>query len=115
NFRRDPVGDKFRGSLFSNHEFAIAYALGFERLLVVNQAGVLSEGMLRYVGINTETFRDHDDCCAVVQRALDRAGWAPDYSRRLRASGLRLSEEVILYGNLAGNFLYLDIHNDRPD
>jgi hypothetical protein len=114
NFRRDPVGDKFRGSLFSNQEFAIAYALGFERLLVVNQAGVLSEGMLRYIGINTETFRDHDDCCAVVQRALDRAAWAPDYSRRLRASGLRLSE-VVLYGNLAGNFLYLDIHNDRPD
>lgn len=115
NFRRDPIGGKFRGSLFSNQEFAIAYALGFERLLVINQEGVLSEGMLRYVGINTESFRDHADCVAVVGRALDRAGWRPDYSRRLRASGLRFSNEIIRYGYLAGRFLYLDVHNDRPD
>lgn len=115
NFRRDPIGDEFRGSLFSNQEFAIAYALGFERILVINQEGVQREGMLRYIGINTETFRDHDDCCAVVQRVLDRAQWTPDYSRRLRASEPRFSSELIQYGNLVGHFLYLDIHNDRPD
>lgn len=44
-----------------------------------------------------------------------RAGWTPDYSRRLRAGELRLSDENITYGNLAGQFLYLDIHNNRPD
>src|SRR5690348_5423915 len=54
NFRRDQIGEKHRGSLFSHQELAIAYALGFERILVVNQRDVLSEGILRYIGINTE-------------------------------------------------------------
>jgi hypothetical protein len=101
NFCRDPIGNKFRESLFSNQEFAIAYALGFERLLVVNQEGLLPEGMLRYLGINIESFRGVEDCLSVVCRVLDRAAWTPDYSRRLRASGLRFSEAMTRYGYIA--------------
>jgi hypothetical protein len=116
NFRREAIDvSKFRGSLFSNQELAIAYALGFERLLVVNQEGVAAEGVLRYIGVNTESFRDYGDCCDVVERALDRAGWKPDYSRSLRAGHLRFSDDEIRYGPLVGRFLYLDVHNDRPD
>jgi hypothetical protein len=40
NFRREKLTwwkREFRGSLFSHQEFAIAYGLGFKRLLVVNQ------------------------------------------------------------------------------
>jgi hypothetical protein len=36
NFRREQIGGEHRGSLFSNQELAIAYALGFERILVIN-------------------------------------------------------------------------------
>jgi hypothetical protein len=115
NFRRDPIDDKYRGSLFSNQELAIAYALGFQRILVVNQCGVLSEGMLRYIGINTEEFEGFDDCCAVVARALDRSGWTPDYIRRLSADSLHFSDELIRYGQLVGRFLYVDIRNGRSD
>jgi hypothetical protein len=115
NFRRDQIGDKYRGSLFSHQELAIAYALGFERILVVNQRGVLSEGMLRYIGVNTEGFEGFDDCCDVVARALDRSGWTPDYFRKLRADKLRFSDQLITYGHLAGRFLYVDIINGRPD
>ena len=115
NFRREAIDSWYRGSLFSNQELAIAYALGFERLLVVNQDGVLAEGMLRYIGINTETFSGFADCCSVVERGLDRSGWKSDYSRRLRADRLRFSDDPIQYGSLAGRFLYLDIRNDRPD
>ena len=119
NFRRDKIDDKYRGSLFSNQELAIAYAFGFERILIVNQADLRPEGMLGYIGVNTETFADFTDCCAVVERALLRSGWTSDYSRRLRADGLRLSDEVIrygtAYGELIGRFLYLDIHNGRRD
>jgi hypothetical protein len=115
NFCREEIRSLYRGSLFSNQELAIAYALGFERILVINQNGILSEGMLRYIGINTETFVDFDDCCDVVGRALDRAGWTPDYSRRLRAERLRFPDEIIGYGNLVGRFLYVDILNGRPD
>ena len=98
---------------------AIAYALGFDRILIVNQADVLQEGMLRYIGVNSETFLDFTDCFSVVERALLRSGWTPDYSRRLSSGPLRFSDEVIRYGSawgeLIGRFLYLDIHNGRPD
>jgi hypothetical protein len=115
NFCREKIGAAYRGSLFSNQELAIAYALGFERILVINQKGILPEGMLALIGINTETFDDLRDCCSTVERALDRAGWTTDYSRRLGAGTLRFSHEVIGYRGLAGRFLYLEIRNNRPD
>ncbi len=98
NFRREEIPDGYRGSLFSNQELAIAYALGFDRLLVVNQAGVRPEGMARYMGINTETFRSFEDCCDVVERVLDDSNWEPDYGRRLKADRLRFAPEIIRYG-----------------
>jgi hypothetical protein len=118
NFRHERIGRaRFRGSLFSNQELAIAYAFGFEKLLVINQSGVKAEGILRYMGNNSETFRGISDCSAVVERGIDRARWTPDYTRRLRPGQLRFSNPDVLirYGNLVGRFLYLDIHNDRPD
>jgi hypothetical protein len=48
-------------------------------------------------------------------RAIERSGWTPEYSRKLRADNLRFSEELITYGNLAGRFLYVDLRNARPD
>jgi hypothetical protein len=118
NFRRERIEETgtCRGSLFSNQELAIAFAFGFERLLIVNQDGVASEGMLRYIANNTETFHDVSDCCAAVRRAVERARWTPDYSRRLHTGELRPSDTFINYGGqIIGRFFYLDIVNDRPD
>jgi hypothetical protein len=61
NFVREPVDGGHRGSLFSNQELAIAYSLGFERILVINQDGIRPEGMLAYIGVNSETFHDFGD------------------------------------------------------
>ncbi len=119
NFRREKIGcesdGKCRGSLFSNQELAIAYALEFKRILIINQQGILPEGMLHLIGVNTEEFVGFDDCCDVVERAIIRAEWKPGYSRLLRANNLRFSPDWIRYGNLVGHFLYVDIRNDRPD
>lgn len=117
NFCREKIDESgHRGSLFSNQELAIAYALGFEpRILVVNQRGIKPEGFLAYIGCNTEPFTAYSDCLAKVGQALDRVSWEPSYSRRLSAGKLRLSDGVIRYADLTGRFLYLDIHNGRPD
>lgn len=115
NFCRERIDDGHRGSLFSNQELAIAYALGFDRLLIVNQVGIRLEGMLAYIGVNTETFETFDVCPAVVGRAIERAGWSPTYTRRLRAERLRFGDGAIVYGRFAGLFLYVDILNGRPD
>jgi hypothetical protein len=119
NFRRERLKKgEYRGSLFSHQEFAIAYALGFDRLLVINQKGVRQEGMLRYFGCNTEVFASYTDCVMVVKRALTRTNWQPIYSRRLWATQPRFSAPFS-YGNghiqLNGSMLHLDIHNGRPD
>lgn len=118
NFRREKLSDEsFRGSLFSNQELAIAYCLGFEQLLVVNQRGVASEGLLRYMGINTPMFGGYEDCVNVVESVLGKAGWRNDYSRRLRAGALHTAttQYNAATGLLTGVFLHLDIHNGRPD
>jgi hypothetical protein len=71
--------------------------------------------MLGCLASNTEEFEKFDDCLAVVDRAIGRADWANTYSRRLSASGLKFSEELITYGQLGGHFLYIDVHNHRSD
>jgi hypothetical protein len=119
NFRREPIGeDLYRGSLFSNQEFAIAYALGFDRIIVVNEKGVSSEGMLRYIGCNTESFEDGEGCLRIVENALDQSNWQPTYSRRLWGQNIRF--ETCTYRHftselMTGRFLSLDIANNRPD
>jgi hypothetical protein len=122
NFCREelPKG-KFRGSLFSHQEFAIAYALGFEdKILVVNQKNAKREGLLRYFGCNTQEFTDYGDCVAVVCRAMRGTNWRSDYSRRLHAGRPRVSRGI-RYTNpdtgidLKGDMWILDIHNHRPD
>jgi hypothetical protein len=122
NFRRERLPSRHRGehlgSLFSAQELGIAYSLGFQRILIVNQTRIRREGLLAYMACNTDEFASFRDCVRVVKKAVDQAGWKADYSRRLRAGGLRLSN-LPHYGNshvrLTGQMFYLEIHNDRPD
>jgi len=122
NFCREKLANgKFRGSLFSHQEFAIAYALKFEdKILVVNQKGVERQGLLRYFGCNSEEFSGYRDCVAVLRRALKRTNWTPDYSRRLQAGKTHVSRGMRYTNpdteiNLKGDMWILDIHNHRPD
>lgn len=121
NFRREKLpGGDHRGSLFSAQEFAIAYALGFDRILIVNQTHLRREGLLGYIACNTAEFETYAECVPTVEKALDDARWDQDqsYSRRLAADGLRLSEPIRYASGhigLFGRMLYTDIHNRRPD
>jgi hypothetical protein len=71
--------------------------------------------MLSCLASNTSSFDNADECVAVVEGSLNRAGWQPDYSRRLVVGSLRFSDGIISFGELVGHFLYLDIHNNRSD
>lgn len=118
NFRRERIDDGYRGSLFSNQEFAIAYAFGFNTMIVVNQEGVKQEGMLRYIGCNTNGFANYDDCLAAVERALDLSEWDPGFSRRLFAENVQFENYSYMHftgERMVGRFLSLDIANRRSD
>lgn len=115
NFRRERIGNECGCSLFSHQEFAMAYALRFDKVLVVNQERACLEGMLQYFAVNTDVFRDYSDCVAVVKAAVQRSSWQTAFSRGLWADLPRLSDEYIRYGDLIGRFVRLNIQNNRSN
>ena len=88
NFRREmlPMGSGdplFRGSLYTNQELAIAYAFGFEHMILLNQRYVERGGIFGTIVSNTPEFEKYDEVLPVVQRAVRSAGWFPQFSRQL--------------------------------
>jgi hypothetical protein len=120
NFRREKLGDsdEFRGSLFAHQEFALAYGLGFDKMLFLSQTGVRKEGMLAFIVSNTQKFEDHTEAVEAAKRAIKSAGWVPSYSRNLIARRLRWGPRI-QYGDHTGQapvqVLYADIVNRRSD
>jgi len=115
DFKRDEMEKVARGSLFTNQELAIAYVLGFERVLFFQQAGVRLEGLLGYMGSNPTKFQQSSELPSLVIAAINARHWQPDYSRHLVVGPLRWSDTLIKYDDLFGRFLYIDIQNLRQD
>lgn len=90
NFPREQVttlkGETFeRGSLYSHQELAVAYALEFEQMIIVNHKGYKREGVLDPLICNTDEFSSMDEVLPIVQAAIlaPDSGWHPTYSRSL--------------------------------
>jgi hypothetical protein len=119
DFRREAIGDggdeRFRGSLFSHQELAIAYAMGFEHAIFFREAGVKLEGVCAYLASNATRFEDRNAVPSLVAQAVELRNWQPEYSRNLVVGPLRMSDEPIQYRDLRGRFLYADVQNRRPD
>jgi hypothetical protein len=112
--------DRWRGSLFTNQELAIAYVLKFDHVIFLQQEGVLVEGLLKYMASNAIRFVDKATVPEKLKSQVITNRWSNTYSRHLFPNGLRWSEEVISYGHptgtrLTGRFLYGYIVNRRHD
>ena len=111
----------YRGSLFTHQELAIAYILGFEKVLILQHNNVRLEGLLRYMASNAIKFSQSSEVIGRVQQAVEERGWIPCYTRHLIASNLRWSDGIITYishstgERFTGRFLYIDIQNRRND
>ena len=127
NFRREHFQHRwfltsrknfYRGSVFTNQELAIAYALEFDRMIFLNQKGVRRDGLFRYIGSNTPEFSNFDQVLPIVQAAITNAGWDNSYSRNLDFRNLNWSEPF-QYTDQVGTrnvkALHIDIFNNRPD
>lgn len=120
NFKREKVlrdcESIYRGSLYSHQELAIAYSLGYDHMLVLNQQGVHDEGVQKFIVSNTPRFTAGDEVLHRVQEAAAR--WSPQYSRQLALGTLRWADPV-LFGDHSGSrlvrVLHGDIHNNRDD
>jgi hypothetical protein len=96
NFRREmiwPNTDRpYRGSLFTNQELSIAYALGFDHMILLNESGVRREGVHEFIVANAPEFRRHDEIESILAAAIKQ--WSKDYSRQLHLADLRWSRDV---------------------
>ena len=124
NFKREQLkgegeGGRHRGSLFSNQELAIAYALNFEKLLILNEKGVKREGVLAYMAANTPEFQSYDDVLPTLCQAVEDARWSPEYSRQLTLVSLPSTPDYMTYSDGTGHrherIFRCAIRNRRPD
>jgi len=123
NFRRDRLKcfprREYRGSLFTNQELAIAYALGFEHMLMINQLGVRREGVFQFMVSNVPEFATLNEVHGRVQSAVKTAGWHPNYTRQLDVAGYHFTPTPVGYGDHTGfrniRALHLRVQNGRPD
>jgi hypothetical protein len=116
----DPDG-AHRGSLFTHQEMAIAYILGFERVLFLRHKDVKLEGLLKYMASNAVIFSAPKEAIEQAKESIDQRGWMPSYTRHLIATNLNWTNGTILYishstgEHLVGKFLSIDIQNHRSD
>jgi hypothetical protein len=82
--RGEPVfgQKKFRGSLFSNQELAIASYLRAD-LLPLLQRGVKREGILDFIQGNPVEFEDPSELPGLVREEIGKSGWDPNHRREL--------------------------------
>jgi hypothetical protein len=122
NFKREEIiregKNIFRGSLYSHQELAVAYALGFDHMLLVNNIDVHDEGVQSFIVSNVPRFSDFREVLPIVQQAVTDSHWSPTYSRQLSIGGFRWADPV-LYRDQTGErsirVLHADIHNNRKD
>ena len=119
NFKRDQLSNGYRGSLFTNQELAIAYALGFEHMLLLNQHGVKREGVFGFMVSNIPEFSDYPEVLPSVQNAVSTANWSPDYTRHLSVAGHHFTSKPFNNIDHTGSrnirALHVRIRNSRID
>lgn len=126
DFRREEIikqkGEKInRGSLFTNQELAIAYYLGFEKVLFFQQIDIKREGFLRYIAANPTPFENNNELFEKIKAEVEkRDDWKSTYTRHLIPANLNWGGEVSFTDHMQNNFpnckaLQIDIKNKRND
>ena len=127
DLRRDALPDgpdgapRYRGSLFSHQELAIAYALGLDNALFLRQKGVLLEGMAKYILSNAPDFETLAQVPEMIKEQVNARNWSPQYSRHLVVLGLRPPKDTTFMGGVPHGMPHklrcwvLDIENRRSD
>jgi hypothetical protein len=125
DFRRELIGWKklflreFRGSLFSHQELALAYNLGFDKVIFLQEDGVSSEGFLKYIQSNSRPFKKRNQILKLIQEEVRNKKWSPLYSRHLIVGGIIKISSPILYRDHTGSrnvYIYeCMVENNRQD
>jgi hypothetical protein len=101
-----------------DQELAIAYILNFENAIFLQQEGIELNGLLRYMGSNSERFKRPEEVPRLVRTLVNERHWDVRYTRHLEVGALQWSPPLLyIYhtGQRPLRVLYVDIHNRRPD
>ena len=116
DFKRD--GSCLPLSVFTHQEYALAYAWGLDKMLVFQEEGLDSHGMLYYF-LNHPTKFTRDKLVEIVRAEILKEGWAANYSRNLVASELDGPRGPFNYSDHTGQYIqygwHLTIKNFRKD
>lgn len=105
-------------SLFTHQELALAHHLKFKEFIAFQEHGCPSEGFIRYVLSNPDTFESEDDLLQRVEDAIKKRGWVKTYSRNLVVSGINCQGPFIYRDHTGQHLQYIwhaKIENRRSD
>ncbi len=136
NFARERLEDfngkitnQRRGSVYTNQELAIAYAMDFDDMLLFNQKGVIKEGILKYLRSNTIEFETKKQLFRDIKLRVTQK-WLSDFSRQLIVKNIRFNGDIDLIDKCEtpndeinkngtrirkSRFFCCEISNARPD
>ncbi len=123
DFRREKICNcpqkEYRGSLFTNQELAIAYFLGFDRALFIQQSKIRLEGIAKYILGNAKRFDDIDEVIEIVKQEFGQRKWSPDYSRHLVPNQVNILSTPLQYRDHTGTYnqyiCHVEVENRRRD
>jgi len=119
DFKRGDLKDgKYRGSLFTNQELAIAHTLGFEEAIFLKNSEVMLEGISQYMTANAVHFNNENEVIGKLEELVAKHEWKNTYSRHLVLGSLDLSGPCSYKdhtGQTACKILTAKIMNKRSD
>ncbi|MFC1806435.1 hypothetical protein ACFL09_05585 [Planctomycetota bacterium] len=80
-------GEHFRGSLYAHQELALAYAFGIKECIYLQEEGLTTEGIGRFLMGKPEKFSERSRILSLVQELVKKRKWQQDYSRHLVVCG----------------------------
>ncbi len=111
---------RYRGSVFTHQELAIAYQLNFPDAIFLKNDTVELRGIAQFQMANAATFAAYSEVLPLVQQHVTERNWSPSYSRHLVAeNGHWNSHGVIKYrdhtGEMNQKIYHVAIANRRSD
>lgn len=108
---------RYRGSLFTHQELAVAYVLGFPDAVFVKHHDVELRGIAQFQMANAAIFAEFNEVLPLVRELVTEREWSPRFSRNLVASRVRRRETPIQYGpqRRLEHIFFADIRNGRND
>lgn len=122
DFKRLPEKpDSFIFSLFTHQELALAYQMGFQKIIALQEEGcpLPPQGFAKYILSNPEIFSTKEDLLQKIEMLVKERMWSRHYSRHLIVELISLIAYPIFYNDHTGkrdDYIYhCAIANKRND